>query len=242
MKQINDVVGFKNLKIVQDSESFKFSLESILLPNFVKMNSEVKNILDLCTGNAPIPLLLSLKADCNIVGIELQKEIFDLAIETIRINGLENKITIINDDAKNINQYFEKEKFDIITCNPPYFKDNEGSLKNISKTKMIARHELTIDLETIIKIASQNVRYGGYFYMVHRTERLAEVISLMKTYGLEPKKIQFIIPKVNKESNLFLVEAKKGGKAGIKVLYPLIVHDKDGNYTSEIQNIINGVI
>ena len=145
MKVVNDLLNYSNLKIVQDDNFFNFSLDSVLLPNFVKINKGTKKILDLGTGNAPIPMILSTMTSAKIYGIELQKEIYDLAIESLKINNLEDKIEIINDNIKNLDRYFEPNSFDVIVSNPPYFKYTEGSNINESIQKTIARHETDSD-------------------------------------------------------------------------------------------------
>ena len=233
-KVINDLVYFKNIKIVQNKNYFNFSLDSILLPNFVNITPKTKNILDLCTGNAPIPLVLSTKTNAHIYAVELQKEIYDLALETIKINNLENQITLINDDVKKIYNMFDTDKFDIITCNPPYFKKNEDSLLNDNEIKAIARHEIKITLEDIIKISRKLLKNGGSLNLVHRTDRLIEIIDLMKKNNIEPKRIRFIYPKLNSESNLVLIEGNKNGKIGLKILSPLYIHNEDGSYKEEV--------
>ena len=151
MEVLNDLVG-KNLKIYQDDDYFKFSLESILLPNFVTINLKDQKILDLCSGNAPIPLVLSTKTKKKIIGVELQKEIFTLAKKSIEINHLEDQITILNEDVKNLKNIFEGDTFDIITVNPPYFKTSGNSYLNNNKIKTNARHEKSLTLEELIKI------------------------------------------------------------------------------------------
>src|SRR5574344_284375 len=171
MKVINDLLGYKNIKIVQNTEWFSFSLDSVLLPNFVSINKNTKNILDLGTGNAPIPLILSTKSNANIYGIEIQKDIYDLAIESIEINGLSDRIKIINDDMKNIDNYYNINFFDIIVANPPYFKINTQSKRNNNIHKTLARHEVNIKLEQLIEIASKYLKNKGVFAMVHRTDR-----------------------------------------------------------------------
>ena len=139
-KVINDLVYFDNLKIVQNKKYFNFSLDSVLLPNFCVVNKGTKNILDLCTGNAPIPLILSTMTNANIKGVEIQKNIYDLAKESVKINNLDKKIEIINEDVCKIDKLFETDSFDLITCNPPYFKINEDSILNDNSVKSIARH------------------------------------------------------------------------------------------------------
>lgn len=237
-KKINDLLGYGNLKIVQDKNHFNFSLESILLPNFIKVNKSDNKIIDLGCGNLPIPLIINyLYPEKEIIGIELQKEIYDLAIETLKINNLENKIKVLNIDIKDIKSYFNSESFDIVISNPPYFNKNEQTKINDNKVKSIARHEIAITLEEIIEKASFLLKNKGKFGLVHRTERLDDVIILLKKYNIEPKKIQFIYPKIDKPSNLFLLEGVKNTGKGIKVLKPLIVHDKKNNYSQEIKEI-----
>ena len=232
-KVINDLVYFNNLKIVQNKNYFNFSLDSILLPNFVEITPNTKKILDLCTGNAPIPLVLSKRTNAKIIGVEIQKEIYDLAIESIKINKL-NNIEIINKDAKEIINDFETDTFDLITCNPPYFKYDEKSIINDVDIKSVARHEINISLNDIIKISKKLLKNGGSLSIVHRTERLIEIIELMKKNNIEPKRIRFIYPKKNKESNLVLIDGRKNGKNGLKLLSPLIIHNEDGSYTDEV--------
>ena len=232
-KVINDLVYYKNLKIVQNKDYFNFSLDSILLPNFAPLTPNTKMVLDLCCGNAPIPLVLSTKTDAHIIGIELQKEIYDLAIESIKINNLKN-IEIINKDAKDIINDYETDTFDLITCNPPYFKYEETSIINENDIKSIARHEISIKLEDIIKLSKKLLKNGGSLSIVHRTDRLIDIIDIMRKNNIEPKRIRFIYPKIDKESNLVLIDGRKNGKNGLKLLSPLIVHNSDGSYTDEV--------
>ena len=230
---INDLVYFKNLKIIQNKNYFNFSLDSIILPNFVEININTKKILDLCTGNAPIPLVLSTKTSAKIYGVEIQQEICKLAEDSIKINNI-NNIEIINKDAKQLVNYFNTDTFDIITCNPPYFKYNDSSKINDNMIKSIARHEISINIEDIAKISRKLLKNGGSLNIVHRTERLIEIIEILKNNNLEPKRIRFIYPKKDKKSNLFLIEARKNGKTGLKILPPLYVHNEDGSYTEEV--------
>jgi len=231
---INDLVGFKNLKIIQNKEYFNFSLDSVLLPNFIHFNKSINMIMDICTGNAPIPLILSTKTNAKIIGVEIQDEIFELAKESVKINHLENKIELIHDDANNVSNYYESDTFDIITCNPPYFKINEKTLRNENEVKCNARHETLINLEQIIKIARKLLKNKGSLYIVHRTERLSEIVYLMKENNIEPKRVRFIYPKKGTESNIVLIEGKKDGNIGLRVEPPLIAHNDDGSYTEEV--------
>lgn len=233
-RKINDLVNYKNIKIIQDKNYFNFSLDSVLLPNFVTLNPNTKMILDLCSGNLPIPLILSTKTNANIYAVELQKEIYDLAKETLKINNLENRIILYNDNAKNMTNKFETDTFDLITCNPPYFKYNDTSLINDNIVKSIARHEIEIKIEDIIKISKKLLKNGGSLSLVHRTDRLIEIIELMRKNNIEPKRIRFIYPKENTESNLILIDGRKNGNPGLKILSPLVVHNNDGSCTEEV--------
>ena len=231
---INDLVGFKNLKIIQNKEYFNFSLDSVLLPNFIHFNKSINMIMDICTGNAPIPLIISTKTNSKIIGVEIQDEIYDLAKRTVELNNLEKQIELLHDDANNVINYYESDTFDIITCNPPYFRINEKSLRNDNEVKCNARHETLINLEQIIKIAKKLLKNKGSLYIVHRTERLSEIIYLMKMNNIEPKRIRFVYPKQGAESNIVLIEGKKDGNVGLKVETPLIAHNADGSYSAEV--------
>ena len=237
METLNDLVGYDNLKIYQNDDWFKFSLESVLLPNFVTINLSSKKILDLCSGNAPIPLILSTRTKSKIIGVEYQKDIYDLAVKTIKVNHLENQIIMINEDVKRLNEYYEGDTFDLITVNPPYFKNQELSTKNVDIHKTIARHEINITLDDILKTSSYLLKNGARFAMVHRTERFIEIINKLEKFNLIPKRIQFIYPKEGKESNLFMIECLKNGQSEIKIEKPLFVHNNDGTYRDEIKKI-----
>ncbi len=232
--EINDLVYFKNIKIVQDKDYFNFSLDSVLLPNFVEIPKKTKKILDMCTGNAPIPLILSTKTNAQIYAVELQKEVYSLAKETVKINKLDNQIELINDNVKNLKKIFNTETFDIITCNPPYFKKKDDSIINENKVKSIARHEIEMELEDIMIISKALLKNEGSLVLVHRTERLVEIIKLMKKHNIEPKRMRLIYPKVNAESNLVLIDGRKNGKEGLKILPPLYIHKDDNSYTNEV--------
>lgn len=232
-KEINDLVYYNNLKIVQNKDYFNFSLDSVLLPCFVELLPSTKMILDLCTGNAPIPLILSTKTKAKIFGVELQKNVYELAKESVEINNI-NNIEIINDNAKNLLNRFETDTFDIITCNPPYFKYKNTSILNNNDVKSVARHEISITLSDIIELSKKLLKNNGSLCLVHRTERLIEIIDLMKKNNIEPKRIRFIYPKKDSESNLVLIDGRKNGKPGLKLLSPLIIHNDDNSYTEEV--------
>ena len=234
MITLNDLVGYKDLKIYQNQDWFSFSLDSVLLPNFVTLNKNIKTIMDLCCGNAPIPLILSTKTNAKIIGVEIQEDVYKLAKDSVSYNKLDDKIEIINADIKTLKNNYVGDSIDVITCNPPYFKLNEDSYVNEDIHKVIARHEKMINLEEIIDISHYLLKNNGVLAMVHRTDRLIEIIGLFEKYGLEVKKLRFIYPKVNSESNMILIEGKKCGNVGLKVLPPLYVHNEDGSYKEEV--------
>ncbi|MBQ9318291.1 MAG: tRNA1(Val) (adenine(37)-N6)-methyltransferase [Bacilli bacterium] len=223
------------MKIMQNTEMFSFSLDSVLLPNFVTLNKNINQILDIGCGNAPIPLILSTKTNCSIIGIEIQKEVYDMAIESVKLNNLDNQITIINDDINEYYKNLETDSFDVITCNPPYFKYIESSNINKSDYKTIARHEVKLNLNNIFTIAKKILKNNGVIAIVHRPERLIDIIMEMKKNNIEPKKIRFVYPKKGSEANILLVEGSKNGKPGLKILPPLFTHLDNGEYSEEVK-------
>ncbi len=235
MEVTNYLLGYKDKYIVQNTQMFNFSLDSVLLPNFVTLNKNIKNILDIGCGNAPIPLILSTKTSALITGVEIQKDVYDLAVKSVKVNNLENQINIINADINELYNKFETESFDVITCNPPFFKVSEQSNLNKSDYKTIARHEVKLNLDDIFKISKKLLKNNGYVAIVHRPERLLDILESMKKYNIEPKKIQFIYPKTNMEANILLVEGKKNGNKGLKILPPIYTHLENGEYTEQIK-------
>ena len=235
MKVTNYLLGYKNLYLVQDTEMFNFSLDSVLLPNFITIEKRINKILDIGCGNAPIPIILSTKTKAKIIGIEIQSEVYNLACESVKINSLENQISIINDDINNIYKNFESNSFDIITCNPPYFKYISTSNINKNDFKTIARHEVKLNINQILQISKYLLKNNGVLGLVHRPDRLCEILNIMKENNIEPKRVQFVYPHDNKNANIVLIEGKKNGKPGLKVLPPLISHDSNGNYTKEVE-------
>jgi len=234
MEVLNDLVNYSGLKIYQNTDWFLFSLDSVLLPNFVTLNKNIKTVMDLGTGNAPIPLILSTKTNAKIIGIEVQKDLYELAKKNIQYNHLEEKIEIYNLNIKNLKEHFSPDSMDVITCNPPYFKITEQSNLNEDIHKVIARHEKMVTLEDVIQISKYLLKNNGVMALVHRTDRFLDILRLCSQYGMEVKKIRFIYPKLQTESNMILVEARKNGGTGLKVLPPLYVHEENGNYTKEV--------
>ena len=235
MRVTNYLLGYKDLRIIQDSDMFNFSLDSVLLPNFVTINKKIDKILDIGCGNAPIPLILSTKTNAHIIGVEIQESVYELAKESIKINNKEDRITIINED---INYYYKKcetDTFDVITCNPPFFKYRESSNLNKSDYKTIARHEVKLNLSELFMIAKKLLKNNGVIAIVHRPERFLEVVEEMKKNNIEPKRVQFIYPKRNMDANIMLIEGSKNGNPGLKVLPPIYTHLDNGDYTDEVK-------
>ena len=234
-----DDLEFEGLKIIQNSRWFCFGIDSVLLSDFAKNIKNNSTIVDIGTGTGIISILLSKK--CNpskIYGVEIQNEVADMAKRSVLLNKLEDKIEIINDNIKNINNYLLNNTIDAIVTNPPYKKISTGKT-NLEENKLISRHEIECNLEEILKISSKLLKPKGEFYMVHRTERLGEIIYKLKQNKLEPKQIRLIHSNIEKESKMVLIRAVKGGNEFVKVDKPLVIYDKDGNYTQEILKIYN---
>ena len=222
MKEINDLYDY-GYKIVQNSDYFKFSLDSMLLANFVGINMSDSKLLDFCTGNCPIPIILfnSIK---NIVAFEVQKEIYELGDESLKLNNI-NTVRLINDDIKNIGNYYEEGYFDIITCNPPYFKVIDSSRINDNNVKAIARHEIFIKLEDIVSLAYKFLRDKGKLYVVYRPDRLMELLKLFDKYKFGVKKLQCCYNNSESLSSMILIEAMKNGQDDLKILAPLFTEN-----------------
>lgn len=218
MKEINDLYDY-GYKIVQNSDYFKFSLDSMLLANFVNINMADSKLLDFCTGNCPIPIILSSSIK-NIVAFEVQKEIYELGDESLTLNNI-NNVKLINDDIKNIGNYYEEGYFDIITCNPPYFKVIDSSRINDNNVKAIARHEILIKLEDIVSLAYKFLRDKGKLYIVYRPDRLMELLKLFDKYKFGVKKLQCCYNNSDSLSSMILIEAMKNGHDDLKILAPL---------------------
>ena len=236
-ENIHELLGYESIKIIQDEDMFSFSLDSMLLANFIDTTG-AKRIIDLGTGNGPIPLFLTLKTKACIIGVEIQKEVASLAKRSVELNHFEDQIEIINDDLKGIYKKVGANSFDIVSSNPPYFPYKEDSMINKNDYLTIARHEVKAKLIDIILEAKKLLVDGGRFYMVHRVNRLTEVIKELENNNFGIKKIQMIYPKTDGEAMMFLVESRKNKPSDLKVIKPLYVYDGD-NYTSEVLEIFN---
>lgn len=232
-----DDLGIKNLKIIQNKKWFCFGIDSVLLANFAKNIKKDSYVLDLGTGSGIMPTLLCGKTELKkVVGIEIQKDVCDMAKRSIELNKINEKFEIICDSILNLNKYFEKQTFDVVITNPPYKKKNTGII-NPDEPKMIARHEITANLEDFIRVAKDMLKDKGEFYMVHRPERLVDIFELMRKYKIEPKEIRFIFSNKNEESKMVMIKGVKNAKSFLKIYPNLYIYEEDGKYTEEIKNI-----
>ena len=223
-------------RIIQNPEKFCFGMDAVLLSGFARVKSGAK-VLDMGTGTGIIPILLEGKTQAShLTGLEIQEESADMARRSILLNHLEEKIDIVTGDIKEAGNLFQAASFDVVTCNPPYMIGQHG-IANPDTPKAIARHEVLCTLEDVVKNAALLLKPGGYFFMVHRPFRLAEIITMMTKYKLEPKRMQLVHPYVDKEPNMVLIEGCRGGKSRMTVEKPLIVYKAQNEYTDDIYEI-----
>lgn len=223
-------------RIIQKKKGFCFGMDAVLLSGFAQVK-EGEVAVDLGTGTGIIPILLEAKTKGkHFTGLEIQKEVAEMAERSVQLNHLEDRVDIVRGDIKEASRLFGKASFDVVTSNPPYMNDNHG-LKNPDLPKAIARHEVFCTLDDVCREVSLLLRSGGRFYMVHRPHRLAEIITALKTYRLEPKRMKLVHPFADKDANMVLIEAVRGGRSMMKVEAPVIVYQKPGVYTQEIYDI-----
>lgn len=222
--------------IIQDTNRFCFGMDAVLLSGFARVK-EGARILDLGTGTGIIPILLEAKTKAkHLTGLEIQEDSADMARRSVLLNGLEHKIDIVTGDIKEAGSLFDAASFDVITCNPPYMIGRHG-ITNEGDAKAIARHEILCTLEDVVSQTAKLLKPGGNFFMVHRPFRLAEIMTVLQAYRLEPKRMQLVYPFVDKEPNMVLIEANRGGKPRMTVEKPLIVYREPGVYMPEIYDI-----
>lgn len=234
-----DDLELNNLKIIQKKDGFCFGIDSILLADFAKKIKNNSNVLDLGTGTGILGILLCEKTNLkSIIGVEVQKDIAEMANRTIILNNLENRFSILNENIKEIDKILKLDSYDAIITNPPYKKNNSGKI-NSTETKLISRHEIKAELSDFVKVSFKMLKDKGSLYMVHRAERLADIIYEMRLNKIEPKRIKFVYSNINCEAKLVLIEAVKNGKSFITVENPLIIYNENGEYTDEILRIYN---
>lgn len=228
-----DDLQCKGYQIIQNPDMFCFGMDAVLLADFATGKKGGK-VMDLGTGTGIIPILMEARDKAtHFTGLEIQNESADMALRSVIYNNLSEKIDIVCGDIKEVGNIFERESYDAVVSNPPYISGSHG-LENPSEPKNIARHEILLTLEDVIKAAAYLLKVGGAFAMVHKPFRLAEIIRLLSAYRLEPKRMCMVQPHANKEPNMVLIEAVKGGNPMIKIEPTLVVYNKDGSYTDEL--------
>lgn len=234
-----DDLEFKGLKIIQNEKGFCFGMDSVLLSDFAKNIKNNSTVLDLGTGTGIIPILLCGKTNLKkVVGIEIQQDVANMAKRSSQLNNLQDRFEVVNTNIIDLKNIYEKQSFDVIVTNPPYKKENTG-ITNENEAKLISRHEITANLEDFISISKDLLKDKGEFYMVHRPERLVDILSLMRKYKIEAKILKFVSPNKNKEPNLILIKGIKNANSFLKVEKNLYVYNEDGKYTNEILKIYN---
>ncbi|MCR5735927.1 MAG: tRNA1(Val) (adenine(37)-N6)-methyltransferase [Lachnospiraceae bacterium] len=231
-----DDIQRNGYRIIQDPDKFCFGVDAVLLSDFARVGKN-ETVLDIGTGTGIIPILLEAKTEgAHFTGIDIQKESTDLAKRSVILNGLEDKIDMICGDINDAPSLFEGRHFDVITTNPPYMIGDHGE-KGENIEKAIARHEICCTFEDIARESSKLLKDKGRFYLIHRPFRLVEIFSTLTKYRLEPKQMRLVHPYADREPNMVLIEAVKGGRSRLKVLKPLVIHKDPSEYTDEIYSI-----
>lgn len=235
-----DYLLAEELRIIQSPSVFAFSLDAVLLARFAYLPTKKGSIVDLCSGNGVVPLLMSAKTHVPIIGVEIQERLYDMAIRSIAYNDLEERISMVHGDLKEAPEKLGYEKHSVVTCNPPYFVTPSNKELNMNEHLAIARHEIHCTLEDCIRASSELLKQGGKAAFVHRPGRLLDLVTLMRKYRLEPKRLRFVYPKMGKEANTVLIEGMKDGAPDLKILPPLFVYDEQGEYTAEVREMLYG--
>ncbi|MDT8336638.1 MAG: tRNA1(Val) (adenine(37)-N6)-methyltransferase [Candidatus Izemoplasmatales bacterium] len=236
----HDLMAYDGLKILQKADTFRFSLDSLLLADFVEVNQRAKKLLELGCGAGAILLYLSLKTSIKLYGVDIQKEVIDLAKESIKINKLGNQIEVFNHNIKDIQTHFTPSSFDVVVSNPPFFKVKELKMINQKESLSLSRHELSITFKEILEATKKMLKTSGALYLIHRANRLEEIIKDLQEQRFVIKRLRFVYTKPGNEALMVLVEARYNGKLGsIKILEPLYVYNQEGEYTEEIKRIFH---
>lgn len=228
----------EDLRIIQNDAVFSFSTDALLLGHFTEVRKRDR-ILDMCAGNGVIPLLLSDKGNNVITGVEIQPQLVNMAERSIRYNHLEDRITMVQMDINALVQAYAPAQFDLITCNPPYFKENQTNQHQLEAHK-IARHEIFCTLDDCLRVSNHLLKEGGRIVMVHRAERMLDLFESMRHYRIEPKRLHMIYSKPGKAAQTIIVEGRKGGRQGLDIAPPFYIYDAQGDYTPEMKEIYYG--
>lgn len=235
-----DYLPNRKQKIIQAKDILSFSIDAVLLAKFVQVPIQKGKLIDLCCGNGVIPLLLTRRTKGEIIGVEIQDRLIDMAERNVTLNRLNEQIQVYCANINELPPDIQLDSFDVVTCNPPYFPMTERTEKNIHEHQFIARHEVYCTLEDVIRVSSKLVKQKGKIALVHRPERLAEICTFMKKYRIEPKRMQLIYPKKGKDANILLIEGMKDAQPGLKCLPPLFVYNEEQVYTKEFQEVYYG--
>ncbi len=231
-----DDLQCRGYRLIQKPKGFCFGMDAVLLANYAQVHKG-EHVLDLCTGSGVIPILLAARSQGEqFCGLELQEEYADMAKRSVILNHLEEKVSIQCGDVKNIREYYKENSFQVVTVNPPYMINHHG-LENQYEPKNIARHEVMLTLSDVVAAASYVLPQKGSFYMIHKPFRIAEIIRIMKQYDLEPKKIRFVHPYIDKEPTMVLIQGIKGARERVTVEAPLVVYETKNKYTHEIHEV-----
>ncbi len=239
-ERLDYLLSEEDMRIIQSPTIFAFSLDAVLLSKFAYVPIKKGNILDLCTGNGVIPLLLSRRSKAKITGVEIQNRLHDMALRNVELNKLNEQIQMVKGDLRDMPERLGHGTYDVVTCNPPYFQTQTKEGRNLNDYQAIARHEIYGNLEDVVKSCSKLVRPGGKVALVHRPGRLVDLITYFRKYRLEPKRIQLVYPKFGREANTLLIEGTRDGKADTRILPPLYVYNEEDEYTEELQEILYG--
>lgn len=237
-ERLDYLVANEQMGIIQSPTVFSYSLDALLLADFAQIPFKNGRILDFCSGNGIIPLVLSQKTESEIIGVEIQERLYDMAKRSIKYNHLTEQIKMIHGDLSEMKQVLKQSYYDTVTCNPPYFVTAHANEKNKNEHLTIARHEVRTNLEEVIKACKLHVKPKGKVALVHRPDRLIDLITSMRAYKIEPKRLRLVYPKQGREANMILIEGIRDGSPGLKVLSPLYIYTEEDEYTQEAREII----
>ncbi|MET3683777.1 tRNA1(Val) A37 N6-methylase TrmN6 [Alkalibacillus flavidus] len=226
-------------QVIQSPSAFAFSADAVLLADFTYLPVKRGRVMDLCTGNGVIPLYLSKRSNASIYGVEIQERLYDMAVRNVKLNQLEDQLEMVHGDIRDVSKQYNQQ-FDVVTCNPPYFKTESKDKQNQNEHLTIARHEVYGGLSDVLQACSRTVKSGGKVSIVHRPNRLTEIMTLAETYKLAIKRLKFVYAKPDRDATMVLIEFLKDGKPDIKVEPPFYIHQENGDYTDAMKAILHG--